>query len=120
MPYYAQDLCNSNLHFFQPGSNLELQQIRRMVRGSQRGRRRRMGPLQLRHTGQLVGEALVVPRSNLQERGRVPSQLRHQRIVPRPRVRVLAGPAVHLVAIRWQSVPLPDSAGRRLVLLCHR
>ena len=90
-----------------------------MVRGPQRCRLRRLGPLQLRHSSQLPREALVVPRTHFPERGRVSPQLRNQRIVSRPGVGIVTGTTFDLVALRRPSLSLPNPAGRRLVLLRH-
>ena len=71
-----------------------------------------MGSLQLRHTGQLAGEALMVSRTHFPERSRVPSQFRNQRIVSRPGVRILTRTTVNFVTVRGPGLPLSNSAWR--------
>ena len=50
------------------GSHPVLQQVRGVVRGPLSAGQRGLGPLQLCHSGQLPGEALLVPRTHLQVR----------------------------------------------------
>ena len=92
------------------GSDSVLQQVRGVVRGSLSPGQCWLGPFQLRDPGQLAGEALLVPRPHLEERGGVPPLLRHQRELPGAGVRVLARPAQHLPALRGPGLPLQDPA----------
>lgn len=94
------------------GAHPELQQERGLVRGAL-GRPGGLGAVQLRDAGQLAGEALVVPRTHLAQRGRVPAQLWHQRQLPGARVGELPRPAKHLPALRGPRLPLPHQRGPR-------
>lgn len=84
----------------------QLQQERRLVRGAL-SRPGGVGAVQLRDPRQLAGEALLVPRAHLPQRGRVPAQLGHQRQLPGSRVRELTGAAQHLAPLRGPRLPLP-------------
>ena len=64
------------------GSDSFLQQVWGVVRGPLRPGQRGLGALQLRDPRQLPGEALLVPRTHIEERGRVPSLQWDQRELP--------------------------------------
>ena len=93
------------------GSDSFLQQVRGMVRGSLSPGKCGLGALQLRDSGQLAGEALLVPRTHIKERCRVSPLQWDQWKLPSERVRVLAWPEVDLSEVRGPGVPLPDTAG---------
>ena len=96
-----------------PGSNPLVQQIWWVVWSPLSPGQRRLGAFKLRDPSQLPGEALLVPRSNIQERGRVSPVQRNKRKFPGPWVWILAWPEVNISPIRGQSLPLQDPAGRR-------
>ena len=93
------------------GSDSFLQQVRGVVRGPLSAGQCWLGALQLCDSGQLSGEAFLVPRAHIQERCRVPPLQWHQWELPSERVRVLARPEVDLAEVRGSSLPLPDTAG---------
>ena len=92
------------------GPHSVVQQVGGVVRGALGAGQRGLGAEQLRHAGQLAGEAQLVPRPHLPQRRRVPPLLRHQRQLPGAGVRVLARPALHLAALRGPRLPLPHPA----------
>ena len=93
------------------GSDSFLQQVRGVVRGPLSPGQCRLGALQLRDSGQLAGEALLVPRPHIKERCRVSPLQWHQWKLPSERVRVISGPEVDLAEVRGSGVPLQDTAG---------
>lgn len=73
-------------------AHLVVQQVRRVVRGTRRQWPRGMGAIELCDTGELPGEALLVPRTHLPQCCRVFAQLRDQWQFPGARKRELARP----------------------------
>lgn len=70
--------------------------------------RPRLGALQLHHTSQQSGEAQLVSRACVSQRCRVPALLPHQRELSGPGKREQPRPAVHISALRGESLPLQD------------
>lgn len=84
-----------------------------MVRGPFEYRPGRLGAVELRHTGEFAGEALVVSWQDIEKRRRVSAQFRNKREFSRPRVREQSGTAEHFVALRGTCLSLQDQRGQR-------
>lgn len=78
-----------------------------VVRGADQ-ERAGLGPQQLHHPGEQLGEAFLVSRTGVTERCRVPPEQRHQRQLPGAGEREQPGAAVHLAQVRRTRLPLQD------------
>lgn len=78
-----------------------------VVRGADQ-ERAGLGPQQLHHPSEQLGEALMVPRAGVPQCRRVPAEQRHQRQLPGAREREQPRAEIHLPALRGQGLPLQD------------
>lgn len=80
-----------------------------MVRGALVLKLDWLGTVQLRHAGEFVGETLVVPRTDIAQRRRVPFEFRHQWEFSGEGIGEQSRPEEYLAQIRGTSVSLQVS-----------